>query len=56
MNFGNNDTQRLLNNLIFIINLKLTDKYVPLSNPSIYFTLKKSTDSLKKSIDLKYLL
>ena len=38
INSENNDSQKLLLNLTFIINLKMTEKYVPLSNPNIYFT------------------
>ena len=49
------DPQRLLFNLIDKINLKRGDKYVALSNPSIYYTWKKIKKSYK-NIKLKYQL
>ena len=49
------DPQRLLFNLIDKINLKRGDKYVALSNLSIYYTWKKIKKSYK-NIKLKYQL
>ena len=42
------DPYRLLLNLTFEINLKRSDKYVALSNISIYYTWKKLKRSSKK--------
>ena len=47
---------RLLLNLTDKINLKRSDKYVALSNLSIYYTWKKKLKSHTKIIDLKYQL
>ena len=43
------DTHRLLLNLIDKINLKRSDKYVALSNISIYYTWKNIKKSYKKN-------
>ena len=58
MNSGNSKTSkphRLLPNLLDRLNLKKKDKYVALSNLSIYFTWK-SIKSHKKITNLKYQL
>ena len=58
MNSENKKTSashRLLLNVSDKINLKKSDKYVALSNPSMYFTWK-NIKSYKKAINLKYLL
>ena len=44
-NSGTSDPHRLLLNLTDKINLKRSDKYVALSNLSIYFTWKKIKNS-----------
>ena len=50
------DTHRLLLNLTDKINLKRSDKYIALSNPSIYYTWMDIKKSYKKNINLKYQL
>ena len=58
MNSGNSKTSkphRLLPNLLDRLNLKKKDKYVALSNLSIYFTWK-NIKSHKKITNLKYQL
>ena len=58
MNFGNSKTShlhRLLLNLSDKINLKRSDKYVDLSNLSIYYAWKNIKKSYK-IINLKYQL
>ena len=55
MNSGNSkpsDPYRLILNLLDKINLNKNDKYVPLSNLSIYYTWKK-TKKLYKNIKIK---
>ena len=52
-NSGTCDRQRLLLNLADKINLKRSDKYVALSNLTIYYTWKKIKKSYKKSSDMK---
>ena len=47
-NSKKSDPYRLLLNLTFEINLKRSDKYVALSNISIYYTWKKLKRSYKK--------
>ena len=47
-NSKTSDPYRLLVNLTFEINLKRSDKYVALSNISIYYTWKKLKSSYKK--------
>ena len=47
-NSKTSDPYRLLVNLTFEINLKKSDKYVALSNISIYYTWKKLKSSYKK--------
>ena len=49
------DPHRLLLNLLDKIKLKRSDKYVALSNPSIYYTWK-NIKSHTKIINLKYQL
>ena len=52
MNFENSKTSdhhRLLLNLLDKINLKRSDKYVALSNLSIYFTWKNVKNSYKNN-------
>ena len=59
MNFGNSkiyDPQRLLLNLSDKINLKGSDKYVALSNLSIYDTWKNIKKLYPKIINLKHQL
>ena len=48
------DPHRLLLNLADKINLKRSDKYIVLSNLSIYYTWKKIKKSHTKMISLKY--
>ena len=58
MNSGNietSDPYRLLLNLLDKINLKRSDKYVVLSNRSIYYTWN-SIKKYKKTMNLKYQL
>ena len=58
MNSENNETSyphRLLLNLTDKINLKRSDKYIALSNLSIYYTWKNIKKSYKK-MNLKYQL
>ena len=58
MNSGNietSDPYRLLLNLLDKINLKRSDKYVVLSNRSIYYTWN-SIKKYKKIMNLKYQL
>ena len=58
MNFKNSETsdpQRLLTNLTNKVKLKRSDKYVPLSNLSIYYVWK-NIKSDSKIINLKYQL
>ena len=50
------DPHRLLLNLTDKINLKRSDKYIALSNPSIYYTWMDIKKSYKKNINLKYQL
>ena len=47
-NFGTSDAHRLSLNLTDKINLKRNDKYVALSNLSIYYTWKNIKKSYKK--------
>ena len=59
MNSGNSKTsslQRPLLNLSDKINLKRSDKYVALSNRSIYYTWKNKKEGHTKIINLKYQL
>ena len=49
-NSGASDPHRLLLNLVNKINLNRSDKYVALSNLSIYYTLK----NIKKSKNIKF--
>ena len=49
------DPHRLLLNLLDKIKLKRSDKYIALSNPSIYYTWK-NIKSHTKIINLKYQL
>ena len=58
MNPGNStisDTHRLLHNLSDKINLKISDKYIPLSNCTIYYTWKNKKSHIR-TITLKYQL
>ena len=58
MNFKNSETSdshRLLTNLTDKVKLKRSDKYVPLSNLSIYYVWK-NVKSDSKIINLKYQL
>ena len=55
MNSGNSNAHRLLLNLSDEINLKASDKYVALSNLTIYYTWKNFKKPYKK-INLKYQL
>ena len=48
-NCKTSDSQRLLHSHTDKINLKTTDKYVDLSNPSIYYTSKKIKKSCKNN-------
>ena len=48
-NSGTSDPHRSLLNLTDKINLKRSDKYVALSNPSIYYTWKNIKESFKNS-------
>ena len=50
------DPHRLLFNLSGKINLKRSDKYVVVSNLSIYYTWKNILKSHTKTINLKYQL
>ena len=53
-NSKTSDPYRLLVNLTFEINLKKSDKYVALSNISIYYTWKKLKSSYKKKKKKKH--
>ena len=53
-NSKKSDLHRLLLNLLDKINLKRSDKYVPLSNLGIYCTWKNIKKSHTKTINLKY--
>ena len=58
MNPGNStisDTHRLLHNLSDKINLKISDKYIPLSNCTICYTWKNKKSHIR-TITLKYQL
>ena len=58
MNYENSKTTepyRLLINLSDEINLKRSDKYVALSNLSIYYVMDKYKKGHTKAINLKYL-
>ena len=58
MNPGNSiisDTHRLLHNLSDKINLKISDKYIPLSNFTICYTWKNKKSHIR-TITLKYQL
>ena len=57
-NSKTSDPHRLLLNLADKINLKTSDKYVALSNLSIYYRSKKKKKrkSLKKIVNLKHQL
>ena len=48
-NSKKSDLHRLLLNLLYKINLKRSDKYVPLSNLSIYCTWKNIKKSYKNN-------
>ena len=54
-NSGTSDPHTLILNLAIKINLKRSDKYVPLSNFSNYYTCK-NIKSPTKTINLKYQL
>ena len=55
-NSGTSDPHRLLLNLTDKINLKRGNKYVALSNRSIYYTWENIKKSYTKVINLKYQL
>ena len=52
-NSKTSDSHRLLLNFTNEIDLKIKDKYIPLTNPSIYYTWKKNRIRI---INLKYQL
>ena len=50
------DPYRLLLNLSDKLNIKTSDKYIALSNLSIYYIQKKYKRTIKKTINFKYQL
>ena len=55
-NSKTSDLHRLLLNLADKIDLKIKDKYIALSNLSIYYTRKKKLKIHIRTINLKYQL
>ena len=55
-NSKTSDRHKLILNLTYEINLKRSDKYVALSNLSIYYTWKNIKKTYTETINLKYQL
>ena len=47
-------SHRLILKLVDKINLKLSDKFVALSNLSVYYTWKNTKEIIQKKTNLKY--